>query len=53
VSLLWAVREQGLRIGEDEATFRKLRAVAKAAHELADGSQATLRAYREAQRAFG
>jgi hypothetical protein len=27
VSLLWAVREQGLRIGEDEATFRKLRAV--------------------------
>ncbi|MGE5780804.1 MAG: hypothetical protein ACM30D_16080 [Hyphomicrobiales bacterium] len=52
VSLLWAVREQGLRIGEDEATFRKLRAVEKAAHELADGSEATLRAYREAQRAF-
>jgi hypothetical protein len=52
VSLLWAVREQSLRIGEDEATFRKLRAVEEAAHELVDGSEATLRAYREAQRAF-
>jgi hypothetical protein len=52
VSLLWAVREQSLRIGEDEATFRKLRAVEQAAHELADGTPAKWLAYREAQRAF-
>jgi hypothetical protein len=52
VSLLWVVRGQSLRIGEDEATFRKLRAVEQAAHELADGTQAKRCAYREAQRAF-
>jgi hypothetical protein len=52
VSFLWATREQALRMHEDEAVFRRLRAVEKAAHELAGATETKRCAYREAQRSF-
>jgi hypothetical protein len=52
VSLLWATREQALRMQEDEAVFHRLRQVERAAHQLSAGTKEKKRAYRDAQRAF-
>jgi hypothetical protein len=52
VTFLWATREKALRINENQAVFEKLRAVETAAGELAGGTEAKQRAFREAQRAF-
>jgi hypothetical protein len=54
ICLLWANRDQALRMREGATTFRKLRAVELAAHALASATETDAeekrRAFREAQR---